>query len=124
MKNSLLGENKEINERINESFFCHVTSFFLMIEVLCGNGNLTSAQVRRGYRDDLGIIVHIFHTNIFCDPSLEPSRRDGSNEGSQRMFLLRNRKNIFELSSIAPVIWSSKKVGSRVSCPFNNTSGI
>ena len=25
-------------------------------------------------------------------PSLEPSHRDGSNEGSQQMFLLRNKK--------------------------------
>ena len=35
----------------------------------------------------------------FCDPSLAPSYRDGFNEGSQRMFLLR-RKVIFELSPI------------------------
>ena len=33
------------------------------------------------------------HKNIFCDPSLEPSHPDGSNEGSQRKFLLRNKKN-------------------------------
>ena len=32
------------------------------------------------------------HLNIFCDPSLEPSRRDGSVEGSQHMFLLRNKE--------------------------------
>ena len=25
---------------------------------------------------------------IFCDPSLEPSRRDGSNEGLQHMFYI------------------------------------
>ena len=30
--------------------------------------------------------------NIFCDPSLELSRRDGSNDGSQHMFSLRNKK--------------------------------
>ena len=35
---------------------------------------------------------------MHCDPSLEPSRRDGSNEGSQRMFSLRNKENISELS--------------------------
>ena len=29
------------------------------------------------------------------DPSVEPSRRDGSNEGSQHMFSLRNKKNHF-----------------------------
>ena len=37
----------------------------------------------------------ILHKNIFCDSSLEPSRRDGSNEGSQYMFSLRNKKNYF-----------------------------
>ena len=31
--------------------------------------------------------------NIYCEPSFEPSHRDGSNEGSQYMFLLRNKKN-------------------------------
>ena len=28
-------------------------------------------QIRRNNSDNLGIIVHIFHKNIFCDPSLE-----------------------------------------------------
>ena len=28
--------------------------------------------------------------NICCDPSLEPSRRDASNDGSQNMFLWRS----------------------------------
>ena len=31
--------------------------------------------------------------NICCDPSLEPSQRDGSNDGSQTMFLWRNMAN-------------------------------
>ena len=31
--------------------------------------------------------------NIHCDPSLEPSQRDGSNEGSQYMFLWSNKEN-------------------------------
>ena len=39
------------------------------------------------------LLAKFLHKNIFCDPSLEPSRRDGSNEGSQHMFLLRNKKN-------------------------------
>ena len=31
-------------------------------------------QIRRGNRDNLGIISHIFPLkNIFCDPLLEPS---------------------------------------------------
>ena len=50
-------------------------------------------QIRRGNRDDLGIIFLILHKNIHCDPSLEPSCQDGSNEGSQHMFSLRNKKN-------------------------------
>ena len=28
-----------------------------------------------------------------CDPSLEPSRRDGSSDGSQNMFQMRNMAN-------------------------------
>ena len=43
---------------------------------------ITVLQIRRGNRNNLGIINHILHKNIFCDPSLEPSRRDGSNDGS------------------------------------------
>ena len=44
-------------------------------------------------RDNLGIIFLIVPQKIHCDPSLESSRPDGSNEGSQCMFLLRNKKN-------------------------------
>ena len=50
-------------------------------------------QIRRGDRGTLGIIFNISPQNIYCDPSLEPPRRDGSNEGSQCMFSLRNKKN-------------------------------
>ena len=46
-------------------------------------------QIRSGSRDNFGIIKKTF----FYDPSLELSRRDGSNEGSQHMFSLRNKKN-------------------------------
>ena len=35
----------------------------------------------------------ILHKNICCDPSLEPSWQDGSNEGSQCLFLLSNEPN-------------------------------
>ena len=48
-------------------------------------------QTRRGNRDNLGI--EFLHKNIFCDPPLEPSHPDGSKEGSQDMFSLRNKKN-------------------------------
>ena len=41
-------------------------------------------QIRRGKRDNLEKISHISKKktkkkHIFCDPSLEPSHRDGSN---------------------------------------------
>ena len=49
-------------------------------------------KVRRGNNDNFVINCHISHENIFCDPSLEPSHRDGSKEGSQLMFSLRNMK--------------------------------
>ena len=49
-------------------------------------------QIRRGNWDNLEIIYHFFRKRIFSDPSLELSRRDGSNEESQHMFLLRDKK--------------------------------
>ena len=35
----------------------------------------------------------ISQLNIYCDPSLEPSHQDSSNEGSQYMFLMENMAN-------------------------------
>ena len=39
------------------------------------------------------IFFHISAQNIDCEYSLEPPRRDGSNEYPQFMFLSRNKKN-------------------------------
>ena len=52
-------------------------------------------EIRRGSRAGVvkGHFSLFFHVNIYCDPSLEPPRRDGSNEGSQCMYWLRNKKN-------------------------------
>ena len=44
-------------------------------------------QKRRGKMDNWGIIFNITVQNICCDPSLEPSHQDGSNEGSQHVSL-------------------------------------
>ena len=42
-------------------------------------------QIRGGIEDNSNFFL--FHNeNICCDPSLEPSLRDGSNDGSQHMF--------------------------------------
>ena len=38
--------------------------------------------------------------NIFCDPSSEPSQRDGSDEGSQHMVLMRYKKNYHQVLSL------------------------
>ena len=51
-------------------------------------------QIRMGNRDNFGILIHIFLVKkIYSDPSLEPSRRDDSNEVSLHMFSLRNKIN-------------------------------
>ena len=52
-----------------------------------------------GIEDNFEVISLFVHKNIHCDPSLEPPRLGGSNEGSQCMFILRNKKIISELSS-------------------------
>ena len=41
----------------------------------------------------MSYIFHISAENIDCWYSLEPPRRDGSNEYQQSMFLNRNKKN-------------------------------
>ena len=43
-------------------------------------------QIRRSNEDNSEIIFLFLNENIHCDPSLEPSQRDGSNEGIQYMF--------------------------------------
>ena len=39
------------------------------------------------------IIFLFLNENVFCDPSLEPSGGDGSNDGSENMFLWRYTAN-------------------------------
>ena len=60
------------------------------------------------------LIFHLVIETICCDPSSEPSRRDGSDEGSQHMFLCRINKNypyaiIYSLLSIALTILQNSK---------------
>ena len=52
--------------------------------------------------DPLEAILLILQKNICCDPSSEPSRQDDSDEWSQHMVLMRNKKNYLELSSNSP----------------------
>ena len=49
------------------------------------------AQYQSSREEGVYLIIHryfflFFNENICCDPSLEPSTRDGSNDGSQNMF--------------------------------------
>ena len=60
-------------------------------------------KMRGGIEDNSKIIF--LNTNICCDPSLEPSGLDGSNDGSQNMFLWRNM-NISILSLLSLLIWN------------------
>ena len=66
--------------------YLHLT---LAIWVHLFKTNNAVLHIRRGIRDNFP--YYSFKT--CCDPSLEPSHRDGSNEGSQHIFLLRNKKN-------------------------------
>ena len=50
-------------------------------------------QIRESTEDSSKIIFLFLIENICCDPSLESSRRDGSNDGSQNMFKWRNIDN-------------------------------
>ena len=52
------------------------------------------AQIRRGKRDNLGTIFHITPLKRMLRPIIKTvsTRRDGSNERSQHMFLLKNKK--------------------------------
>ena len=48
-----------------------------------------------------------FNENLHCDPSLELSQRDSSNEGSHRIILWSNKENILELSLLPLLIWTT-----------------
>ena len=47
----------------------------------------------RGIIEDNSKIIFFLNKNICCDPSIEPSRRDSSNDGSQNTFLWRYTDN-------------------------------
>ena len=47
---------------------------------------LSDFQIRGDNKYNLGINVIFLHKKTCCDSSLEPSRRDGSNEGDNIVF--------------------------------------
>ena len=64
------------------------TSLFKYIE------NLTSKNWKFSDKKNSDIF-HISSKNVYCEYSLEPPRRGGSNEYPQSMFLSRNKKNVY-----------------------------
>ena len=51
------------------------------------------------------VILLVLRRNICCDPSSEPSRRDGSDEGSQHTVSMGNKKKIvLSYHQIPPLI--------------------
>ena len=46
-------------------------------------------------RDNFWLFLHK-NIHVCCDPSSEPSRRDGSDKGSQNMVSVRSKKNIIK----------------------------
>ena len=42
---------------------------------------------KKGKRDNSGIVFIFLNENIHCDPALEPSPWDSSDEGPQSMFI-------------------------------------
>lgn len=60
-------------------------------------GELCVLQLRKGYRNSVQIIFHIFRINICCSSLLESSRRDSSNEGIP-YFYWKIRKMILYMS--------------------------
>ena len=53
-------------------------------------------QIKRNIEENSFLIFLFLKGNICCVPSLEPSRRDGSNDGSHNMFyyvFMRNSDN-------------------------------
>ena len=47
-----------------------------------------------------GIIFSYFSAKTCCDPSLEQSQQDSSNDGSQNLFLWRNMAKLFKIIAV------------------------
>ena len=64
---------------------------------------LPELQIRGGIEEISKVLFFLFlNENICCDPSLEPSQQDGSNDGSQYMFLWKNMDNYPETVPVTP----------------------
>ena len=68
----------------------------------CSSSKMAELQVKGGNEDNSKLIFLYFNKNICCDPSLEPSQRDGSNDGSQHTFKRSNMENYPLIISFTP----------------------
>ena len=64
----------------------------------------TALRGPEGIEDNSKIIFLISQRKhkVCCDPSLEPSQRDNSNDGSQNMFLWKNMDNYPKVILVTP----------------------
>ena len=68
----------------------------------------TANPDKRGSEDNSKIFFLFLNENICCDPFLERSQRDGSNDGSQNMLLTVEIWIIIPKLSLIPLlIWST-----------------
>ena len=67
--------------------------------------NMIKLQLRGGIEDNSKIFFLFLNENISCDPSLEPSWGDGSNEGSQICFFMEKYGKL-SLNYTPLLIWS------------------
>ena len=71
--------------------------------------NISELQIRGEIEDNSKIIFLFLNKNICCDPSLEPSRCDGSNDGYNISLKGVILKIILKLSLLPLLIWSTAK---------------
>ena len=76
--------------------------FFFCLKYMCSR-----ALIRGGIEDNSKIFFLFLNENECFDHSLEPSQRDGSNDGSQHYFLWKRWKIIPKLSLLPLYIWST-----------------
>ena len=72
--------------------------------------NISELQIRGEIEDNSKIIVLFLNKNICCDPSLEPSRCDGSNDGYNISFKGVILKIILKLSLLPFLSGALQKV--------------
>ena len=67
------------------------------------------SELRGGIEDNSRIIFNFLNEDICCDPSLEPPQRDGSNDGSQNIYVFTVKIQIIipKLSLLSLLIWST-----------------